>query len=213
MSNPKQSFPTLYNTGKTIFIFILSDLLSKPSFSLPTHQSLHLPLLRSFLAILQYWKLLRERLYHDTGGSTDHPDNTALLYCYCQSPPQPGPGCTKPQHHRPWGQGTATTPWCHPQLGAASSRQGRWLIEVTGRVSMGRGARFSTGLSTSVNLRFYQLHATGSFRAGRRQSISSQPLVSDSPQVPKRARFGTSQTLLQTEINLRNHAGLLSSIF
>lgn len=87
------------------------------------------------------------------------------------------------------------------------------MMEVTGRVSIGTGACSSTGLSTSVNVWFYQLHATGSFRAGRWQSISSQPLVSSSPQELKHASSDSSQILLQTEINLQNHAGPFLSTF
>ena len=101
----------------------------------------------------------------------------------------------------------------HSSLSADCAGQGWWLIKVTDRVSIEREACFSAALSSSVNLWFYQLCATGSFRPDRWQSISSQPLVSDSPQVPKHARLDTSQMLLQTEINLQNCAAFFLSVF
>lgn len=61
-----------------------------------------------------------------------------------------------------------------PSAGCAWQR--RWLIKVTGWVSIERGACFSTGLSTSVSLWPYQLCATDSFRPDRWQSISGSPL-------------------------------------
>lgn len=65
---------------------------------------------------------------------------------------------------------------------------------MTDRVSIEREACLSAGLSAPVNLQFYQLGATGSFRLDQWQSIFLQPLVRDRLQVPRRARSDMSQT-------------------
>lgn len=120
--------------------------------------------------------------------------------------------------------GPATTPWWHlvPSLSYISCSapaspltgpdKGRWLIKVTDMVSIERGACFSAGLSTSVNLGFYQLCASGSFRADRWQSISSQPVSVTALRCLSVPGL-ICQTPLQTEINLQNHAGLFLRIF
>ena len=82
----------------------------------------------------------------------------------------------------------------HSIVLADDAWQGRWRIQVTDRVSIEREACLSSGLSAPVNLQFYQLGATGSFRLDQWQSIFLQPLVRDRLQVPWHARSDMSQT-------------------